>query len=224
MTSYASTTAGQDLKAIETEYGGIRFRSRLEARWAVFFDTLGIRWEYEPEAYERQWDESVSRWLPDFLLPDSGTYVEVKGGQQAMQKDWQRLLELIDWGSPVPGINDSYGTKGRGVLLLGNIPRVDKVGGPVIPVHPIVQHSKGAWVHVYEFGRGLIHRDTWPAPWPLCDPTYKSNYYDATWGESRAPEIDGIVHGPVGGRLTGLQLDVQEAYMAARRYRFWNPS
>lgn len=27
-------------QVIETEYKGYRFRSRLEARWAVFFDTL----------------------------------------------------------------------------------------------------------------------------------------------------------------------------------------
>lgn len=37
------------LTAIETEYGGYKFRSRLEARWAVFFDMLGIKWEYEEE-------------------------------------------------------------------------------------------------------------------------------------------------------------------------------
>ena len=36
------------MKAIETEYKGYKFRSRLEARWAVFFDIIGIRWEYEP--------------------------------------------------------------------------------------------------------------------------------------------------------------------------------
>ena len=35
------------LKAIETEYKGYRFRSRLEARWAVFFDACGVKWEYE---------------------------------------------------------------------------------------------------------------------------------------------------------------------------------
>lgn len=28
------------IKSIETEYNGIRFRNRLEARWAVFFDEL----------------------------------------------------------------------------------------------------------------------------------------------------------------------------------------
>ena len=40
------------LKAIETEYKGYRFRSRLEARWAVFFDACGVSWEYEPEGYD----------------------------------------------------------------------------------------------------------------------------------------------------------------------------
>ena len=35
--------------ALPTKYAGIQFRSRLEARWAVFFDALKIKWEYEPE-------------------------------------------------------------------------------------------------------------------------------------------------------------------------------
>lgn len=40
------------IKPIETRYAGCRFRSRLEARWAVFFDALKIEWEYEPEGVE----------------------------------------------------------------------------------------------------------------------------------------------------------------------------
>jgi hypothetical protein len=63
------------LKAIETQYKGYRFRSRLEARWAVFFDALGLRWEYEPEGFEL--GDGV-RYLPDFRLPDLGLWVEVK--------------------------------------------------------------------------------------------------------------------------------------------------
>lgn len=39
------------IQAIETYYNGYRFRSRLEARWAVFFDTMGIEWRYETEGY-----------------------------------------------------------------------------------------------------------------------------------------------------------------------------
>ena len=40
-----------EIKAIETIYNGYRFRSRLEARWAVFFDEIGIKYEYEKEGY-----------------------------------------------------------------------------------------------------------------------------------------------------------------------------
>jgi hypothetical protein len=39
------------IKPIQTTYKGYRFRSRLEARWAVFFDFLDIKWEYEKQGY-----------------------------------------------------------------------------------------------------------------------------------------------------------------------------
>lgn len=66
------------MKAIPTRYKGYNFRSRLEARWAVFFDALGIKWEYEPEGYELS---DGTRYLPDFRLNlPSGltTWIEVK--------------------------------------------------------------------------------------------------------------------------------------------------
>lgn len=70
----------KSIKPIETEYSGVRFRSRLEARWAVFFDALGISWEYEPEGFELP---SGRRYLPDFRLRWPGEehliyYAEVK--------------------------------------------------------------------------------------------------------------------------------------------------
>jgi hypothetical protein len=36
-----SAPGAADLRPIETRYRGFRFRSRLEARWAVFFDAAG---------------------------------------------------------------------------------------------------------------------------------------------------------------------------------------
>lgn len=54
-----------DIKPIETEYAGYKFRSRLEARWAVFFDACGVDWEYEPQGYTLQ---DGTKYLPDFLL------------------------------------------------------------------------------------------------------------------------------------------------------------
>lgn len=71
------------IQAIETRYAGCVFRSRLEARWAVFFDELGIEWEYEPQGFNLPWRltfaEGVIRYLPDFYLPSLKTWVEVKG-------------------------------------------------------------------------------------------------------------------------------------------------
>ena len=56
-----------EIKAIETVYNGYRFRSRLEARWAVFFDAAGIKYEYEPEGFETN---EGTKYLPDFYLPE----------------------------------------------------------------------------------------------------------------------------------------------------------
>ena len=64
-----------DIKPIQTKYNGYLFRSRLEARWAVFFDEMGIKYEYEPEGFVLT---NADKYLPDFYLPDCKTYVEVK--------------------------------------------------------------------------------------------------------------------------------------------------
>lgn len=67
------------IAAIETRYKGYHFRSRLEARWAVFFDALGLTWRYEPEGYKTP----LGYYLPDFFLScgngSRGPWVEVKG-------------------------------------------------------------------------------------------------------------------------------------------------
>jgi hypothetical protein len=57
----------ETLQAIQTEYRGYKFRSRLEARWAVFFDALGVDWEYESQGYQLSNGEC---YLPDFWLPN----------------------------------------------------------------------------------------------------------------------------------------------------------
>jgi hypothetical protein len=64
------------IKAIETHYNGYRFRSRLEARWAVFFDTLNVRYEYEPEGFELL---DGTWYLPDFWIADLRSFIDVKG-------------------------------------------------------------------------------------------------------------------------------------------------
>lgn len=49
-----------DIKAIPTVYGARQFRSRLEAKWASFFDEAGWQFEYEPF--------DLAGWAPDFFL------------------------------------------------------------------------------------------------------------------------------------------------------------
>ena len=87
------------IRAIETEYAGHRFRSRLEARWAVLFDRLEIEWEYEPQGYE----VGLSRrhYLPDFHLVKSDIWVEVKGRGESV--DWGLMADCVDYGIGLPG-------------------------------------------------------------------------------------------------------------------------
>ena len=62
-------------KAIDTLFNGNLFRSRLEARWAVFFKELGIPYQYEPEGFVLD----DIKYLPDFWLPSLQAFFEVKG-------------------------------------------------------------------------------------------------------------------------------------------------
>lgn len=65
------------IKAIETRYKGYKMRSRLEAKWGVYFDTLGLAWEFEPEGF----DLNGLWYLPDFWFPQVSMYGEVKPKQ-----------------------------------------------------------------------------------------------------------------------------------------------
>lgn len=60
------------IKSHPTSYAGTMFRSRLEAKWAAFFDLLGWQWQYEPI--------DLNGWTPDFAIQgqEGPTYVEVK--------------------------------------------------------------------------------------------------------------------------------------------------
>lgn len=58
------------IRSKPTVYAGTTFRSRLEARWAAFFDLVGWPYTYEPF--------DVDDWTPDFLVHGTtGFLVEV---------------------------------------------------------------------------------------------------------------------------------------------------
>ena len=135
------------IKAIETNYMGCRFRSRLEARWAVFFDAIGWQWEYEKQGYTLGYhDEDEADWLPDFeVSTPSGQhfYVEVKGDRNFFADgEW---LDRFDFNGGPPGFQDCgwsnrYDKAHKPLLLLGDIPRFQ--GEKVTFYAPIIVHYK----------------------------------------------------------------------------------
>ena len=58
---------------------GVQVRSRAEQRIAEYFDSIGLRYQYEKELEAGLWifTEKVS--APDFYLPDYDVYVEYWG-------------------------------------------------------------------------------------------------------------------------------------------------
>lgn len=70
-------------KAKPTIVDGVMFRSRLEATWALFFNYMSWKWEYEPAIAS----EIFRGWLPDFALYTSQSpapiYCEVKPVSQS---------------------------------------------------------------------------------------------------------------------------------------------
>lgn len=59
-----------------TMYHNVQFRSRLEADFARWFDSLNIVWSYEQEGYKLS---NGLSYLPDFYLPEQKAYFECKG-------------------------------------------------------------------------------------------------------------------------------------------------
>lgn len=115
------------IKAIETVYKGYRFRSRLEARWAVFFDACGYDWEYEVEGYHLP---CGTYYLPDFRISgkdSNGDYniflIEVKpnslGVEDKKANAFQNaLLHLADY-------NDDYDELDKFITGYGDFIIVD---------------------------------------------------------------------------------------------------
>ena len=144
-------------KAIQTSYKGYLFRSRLEARWAVFFDACGVDWEYEPEGYDL--GDGI-RYLPDFLLHgvegrDGGDlYVEVKG--KMTDADAQKINRFVG-----AGATDEHGKYNRAVLVVGRIPEGDDIDDIIQYVRDRAYSDHGDWPNEFNFEN--IDRDYFAA-------------------------------------------------------------
>lgn len=84
--------AAMGIKPIETRAYGHRFRSRLEARWAVAFTEAGIAWQYEPEGFDLG---KAGFYLPDFWLPQVSMWAEVKPDRPS-DEELRKVAALVN--------------------------------------------------------------------------------------------------------------------------------
>lgn len=88
-------------------HSGIRFRSRLEARWAAFFTYIGWKWEYEPLDAEG--------YVPDFLITGKWPFF-VEVGPCVTPQEYQAKAAKAD---------RAASTLQRDVLIVGVNPLPD---------------------------------------------------------------------------------------------------
>ncbi len=104
-----SRDAEHDL--VEAIYTGVRYRSELHARWAVFFGTLGIDHAYQPRSFRLGGDVPFT---PDFWLPSLNAWLVVKPADPEMREAERWKVDLfarehagvrvwISSGAPRPG-------------------------------------------------------------------------------------------------------------------------
>ena len=111
------------MKPVDTEFRGYLFRSRLEARWAIFFDACGVDWEYEPEGYDL--GEGLC-YVPTFLLHvvdgrcGGDLFVDVK--ERMTDLDALKINLFAKQGMPPEG---EYGKSSTAVLVVGRLPEGD---------------------------------------------------------------------------------------------------
>lgn len=189
-----------NFQPIQTRYAGCHFRSRLEARYAVLFDTLGIRWHYELEGFH----VGRRQYLPDFLLVDSGTWVEVKGGEDGLDHDLmlEAALRLPEAGAGFPTL-----------LLLGPIPE------------PKDDRCNWCWIGFTPSGEGLEgERYSLDAYWSLTPagfPGHPVRLADTSGATPVSFGLEGWLEPGSDMNTTASESAKQlEAYRAARSARF----
>lgn len=200
-----------------TKYAGITFRSRLEARWAVFFDALGISWEYEPETFAVDWYGESIQYTPDFRIgvdaephhrymegsqvgdktrpPDLKTlfvYAEVKPTVDAIYSCRKKIAASIEW----------HGPCGAGLLLLGPIPNAEHA----LPIHPMLVWAKGVGVQYGNFDLGGTFDRRNQGGDVACDDLPDGIQFNLTWHND--------------GANIKTPAAVLRAYNAARNARF----
>lgn len=91
MSTKVADSINTHLKPIQTEFRGYQFRSRLEARWAVFFEAAELKWEYEKEGFDLG---ASGHYLPDFYLPELRLWLEIKPTTDLSDSDCNKIKAM----------------------------------------------------------------------------------------------------------------------------------
>lgn len=191
-----------EIKPFETYYNGYRFRSRLEARWAVFFDALGIKYEYEPEGYRLP---SGKIYLPDFRVQCYGTrgecgkhpfdlYIEVKG--KMTTEDAEKIKEFASFKTIKEENRWTHEVPQNPILIVTNIPAQNCSSNSMA----LAAYEEMNGIDIYPFNYQLIDGDYFAAYPAGRD----GKFY--LWGDD--------------SNYIGCQTIVEEAYDIARQARF----
>lgn len=191
-----------NIKAIETYYNGYKFRSRLEARWAVFFDACGVKYEYEPEGFDL--GDGIM-YLPDFLLHNvegrayGDLYVEVKG--QMNDSDAEKILRFC---------------KLHSILIVNSVPFMNMHG---YFMNEIINEISYAAYNSWEDEDTIFNAQhvRWPSPFNF--ETIDQDYFGAIPGV----DVNGAfcLFGDDCNYLMDMDKEATEkAYKAAKQARF----
>lgn len=141
------TAHATQIKAHPTTYDGVNFRSRLEAKWAAFFDELGWRWQYEPI--------DLDGWSPDFSITaqDGPVYVEVKPIEWCGE-DMRGFFNQADERSDLKKVFSYSGN--RPVIILGAAPIFASYPHNTTALGLLYRSRRPDAVWHQKFGRGKI--------------------------------------------------------------------
>lgn len=214
------------MKFIETLWKGYRFRSRTEARWAVFLEKLGVQFDYEPEGVILP----SGPYLPDFRLrsfpigifpggrADQEVWLEIKGGEPT-EEEIAKCVELSEEAKAPVLLAVGAPNLAPQVLLFDDVMEDF--------IRPIMPHLIG-WLSFVEVGRGdeaaiAVGR---PARGPDDDSDEPLDAaFEQAWREFNGPFAR--VLGVEGARFVsneainfGLSKRLREAFDASRSARF----
>lgn len=108
--------SGQRTPAVEIIYKDRNFKSKLEGKWAAYFDLLGVDFGYE---IEYAFETPVGRYCPDFFIPSTGHFIEVKATRELLTESERLKIKFL---------NDNPPEYAQGVITVFGEPNFEQYG------------------------------------------------------------------------------------------------